>query len=117
MKTLEILKRTQKERERYEKALSAAITEEERKFLLDEHVFFMAHLGTDKENRQSFLSFQAQVKIANETSKIPSYKAKELYHAELMERYFKDTNPMTDPAASEKFKKIGIKMKARFGDD
>ena len=54
MKTVDILKRMQKERERYEKALSAATTEEERKFLLDEHVFFMAHLGTDKENRESF---------------------------------------------------------------
>ena len=116
MKTLDILKRTQKERERYQKALSAATTEEERKFLLDEHVFFMAHLGTDKENRQSFLSFQAEVEIAKQLPKIPNYKAREIYHAELMERFFKNSNPMTDPDAEDKFKKIGVKMKERFSD-
>ena len=117
MKTIDILKRMQKERKRYEKALSAATTEEERKFLLDEHVFFMAHLGTDKENRQSFLSFQAEVEIAKQLPNIPNYKAREIYHAELMEQFFKDSNPMTDPDAEDKFKKIGVKMKARFGDD
>jgi len=116
MKALDILKRTQKERERYQKALSAATTEQERKFLLDEHVFFMAHLGKDKENRQSFLSFQAEVEIAKQMPKIPNYKAREIYHAELMEQFFKDSNPMTDPNAEDKFKKIGVKMKERFSD-
>ena len=45
------------------------------------------------------------------------YDVKAAYHAELMERYFKDSNPMTHPAADDIIKKIGIKMKARFGDD
>ena len=47
---------------------------------------------------------------------VTDYDAKMQYHAELMARYFKDSNPMTDPAASDIFKKIGIKMKARFGE-
>ena len=45
------------------------------------------------------------------------YDVKAAYHAELMEQFFKDSNPMTDPDAEDKFKKIGVKMKARFGDD
>lgn len=46
----------------------------------------------------------------------PQYDDKMQYHADLMARYFKDRNPMTDPDAQAIFEKIGIKMKARFGE-
>ena len=48
---------------------------------------------------------------------VEDYRTKEAYHGELMDLYFKDSNPMTDPQADSKFKKIGMKMKERFGDD
>ena len=48
---------------------------------------------------------------------VTDYDAKMAYHAELMARYFQDTNPMTHPDAQAIFEKIGIKMKARFGND
>ena len=64
MKALEILKRTKEERERYQKALRAATTEEDKKFLLDEFTYNMAFLDTPYANRKSFLEFRRTVKRA-----------------------------------------------------
>ena len=46
---------------------------------------------------------------------VTDYDAKMAYHAELMARYFQDTNPMTDPEAESKAKLIGEAMQAKFG--
>jgi len=48
---------------------------------------------------------------------VTDYDAKMAYHAELMARYFQDTNPMTDPKAETKIKTIGKLMTERFGND
>jgi len=47
---------------------------------------------------------------------VRDYDAKMAYHAELMARYFQDTNPMTDPEAGTKMKLIGAAMVAKFGE-
>ena len=66
----------------------------------------------DDEGRESIYVYPQSLYEIKE-----DYDVKAAYHAELMERYFKDSNPMTHPAADAIIKKIGIKMKARFGDD
>lgn len=48
---------------------------------------------------------------------VSDYDAKMAYHAELMARYFKDTNPMTDPETETKIKTIGKLMTERFSND
>ena len=47
---------------------------------------------------------------------VTDYDLKMAYHAELMEAMFKDSNPMSDPAAEAKFKQIGEAMIKRFGE-
>lgn len=47
---------------------------------------------------------------------VTDYDAKMQYHAELMEAMFRDSNPMSDPAAEAKFKQIGEEMIKRFGE-
>tara|TARA_R100000951_G_scaffold106943_1_gene101875 strand:- start:203 stop:433 length:231 start_codon:yes stop_codon:yes gene_type:complete len=48
---------------------------------------------------------------------VTDYDAKMAYHAELMARYFQDTNPMTDPETETKIKTIGKLMTERFSND
>ena len=57
--------------------------------------------------------YALQQQVLEAQKKVNSYDLKASYHAELMERFFNNSNPMT----ADKFKRIGVKMKERFGDD
>ena len=61
--------------------------------------------------------YALQQQVLEAQKKVNSYDLKAAYHAELMERFFNNSNPMTDPDAADKFKRIGVEMKERFGDD